>query len=77
MKPTPDLSHVPEETYFQVYEPAGSLSIVPTADGLIEDTFILLDALEHDIPRLRQLSAGKSSLPIVIEIGCSACSLRC
>ena len=36
---------------------------------MIEDTFILLDALEHDIPRLRQLSSQKTSLPIVIEIG--------
>jgi len=28
MKPTPDLSHIPEETFVEVYEPAGSLSLM-------------------------------------------------
>ena len=26
MKPTPDLSHIPEETFLEVYEPAGPFS---------------------------------------------------
>jgi len=37
-----------------------------------EDTFILLDALEADLPRLRELSHGhtrKNDIPVVVEIG--------
>lgn len=75
MKPTPDLSHIAKETFLQVYEPAGPsspLSLLLEAiliPCLVEDTFILLDALEKDIPRLRELSSKKNSVPCVIEIG--------
>lgn len=70
MLPTPELSHISEETYQQVYEPAGQSS---SPKLRIEDTFILLDALERDIPFLRQLCSRKSlhDIPLVIEIGCA------
>ncbi|GBE78428.1 S-adenosyl-L-methionine-dependent methyltransferase [Sparassis latifolia] len=51
MIPTPDLSHLTKEDYEHIYEPA-------------EDTFILLDALEQDAQKLRDLQ------PLVcLEIG--------
>jgi release factor glutamine methyltransferase len=68
MLPTPDLSHISEETYLQVYEPAGFSPIVL----MTEDSFILLDALENEIPLLRQTSSeilARGNLPLVIEVG--------
>jgi hypothetical protein len=75
MKPTPDLSHITEETYLQVYEPAG-LPLSFSINVIAEDTFILLDALEQDIPRLRAFSQKSSSL-IVVEIGCPTLRDNC
>jgi hypothetical protein len=76
MKPTPDLSHITEETYLEVYEPAG-LPLSYSINAIVEDTFILLDALEQDIPRLRALSSQKSSSSIVVEIGCPTLRDNC
>jgi hypothetical protein len=28
MLPTPDLSHIPEETFLEVYEPAGGICLI-------------------------------------------------
>ncbi|KAI0080043.1 S-adenosyl-L-methionine-dependent methyltransferase [Panus rudis PR-1116 ss-1] len=42
MIPTPDLSHLKQEDYLSIYEPA-------------EDTFVLLDALEQDADEIKSL----------------------
>ncbi|KTW32795.1 S-adenosylmethionine-dependent methyltransferase [Pneumocystis jirovecii RU7] len=47
MFPTPKLSHLHQKAFQEVYEPS-------------EDTFILLDALEHDLDLLRNLSKNRS-----------------
>ncbi|KAF9506807.1 hypothetical protein BS47DRAFT_1304773 [Hydnum rufescens UP504] len=51
MIPTPDLSHLTPEDFEEVYDPA-------------EDTFLLLDALEHDVGTLKGLCPR-----LCIEIG--------
>jgi release factor glutamine methyltransferase len=68
MIPTPDLSHLTNADYEHVYEPAGMFSarqIWTCADSCsLEDTFILLDALEQDADELRELKPR-----ICLEIG--------
>ena len=66
MLPTPDLGHILPETYLKVYEPAGPSLPLTSILTSPEDTFILLDALEKDIPLLRALTPP---LPLVVEIG--------
>jgi release factor glutamine methyltransferase len=67
MIPTPDLSHLRPEDYEHVYEPAGkssqSLKMIQQIP-LLEDTFILLDALEQDAEQLKSISPR-----ISLEIG--------
>ncbi|EJD55085.1 hypothetical protein AURDEDRAFT_93740 [Auricularia subglabra TFB-10046 SS5] len=67
MIPTPDLSHLRPADYEHVYEPAGTrveYSQLLTTDRAVEDTFILLDALEQDADILRAMKA-----PICVDIG--------
>jgi release factor glutamine methyltransferase len=69
MLPTPDLSHLGPEDYEHVYEPAGAYSndarsISGPLTVSLEDTFILLDALEADAARLRALKPR-----VCLEIG--------
>lgn len=70
MIPTPDLSHLTSQDFDKVYEPAGIFLnhclAQPSAHvGLIiEDTFLLLDALEQDESWLRSLRPT-----ICLEIG--------
>lgn len=71
MIPTPDLSHLKHSDYDVIYEPAGNMPIIfirnihiSTVSKTIEDTFLLLDALEADAESL------KSSNPLVcLEVG--------
>ncbi|KAG7099558.1 hypothetical protein E1B28_001391 [Marasmius oreades] len=56
MIPTPDISHLTARDYDLVYEPA-------------EDTFLLLDALEHDFDDLKALSPA-TCLEIGSGTGC-------
>lgn len=66
--PTPDISHLTEDDYEHVYEPAGAYrprrSRRGEAESESEDTFILLDALEQDAI---ELQSEKPSL--CVEIG--------
>ena len=74
MIPTPDLSHLTQKDYDLVYEPAGTnQSLTQTCPiqtaGFqiflrIEDTFILLDALEQDADELRRLQPS-----VCLEVG--------
>ena len=69
MIPTPDLSHLTSKDYETVYEPAGNQVFIEMRlnidiEGLSEDTFLLLDALEADQEALR------ASKPLVcLEVG--------
>lgn len=51
MIPTPDISHLKDADWTRIYEPA-------------EDTFCLLDALEQDAERLKNIRPR-----LVVEIG--------
>lgn len=71
MIPTPDLSHLTQEDFKHVYEPAGVFfrhcrkRIGLTVDKKTsEDTFLLLDALEHDAEELLALHPT-----VCLEIG--------
>lgn len=72
MIPTPDLSHLTRKDYDLVYEPAGTnttrpVQIIPCTlifSPTVEDTFILLDALEKDADELRKLQPS-----VCLEVG--------
>jgi release factor glutamine methyltransferase len=68
MRPTPDLSHLTKEDYGRVYEPAGMspkhLIISNCSCRSIEDTFLLLDALEKDAQSMKAQNPA-----ICLEIG--------
>ncbi len=68
MIPTPDISHLTKEDYDRVYEPAGMspnhLIISNCSFRSIEDTFLLLDALEKDAQSMRTQNPA-----ICLEIG--------
>ena len=68
MIPTPDLSHLTCVDYEHVYEPAGLYYYLPvkheSTSYSLEDTFILLDALEQDAVDLRSTRPA-----ICLEIG--------
>lgn len=70
MIPTPDLSHLTRKDYDLIYEPAGtkphtSCTMHPhTFPPIVEDTFVLLDALEKDVDELKKLQPS-----ICLEVG--------
>ena len=67
MIPTPDLSHLTRHDLEQVYDPAGkyaNMNYTPTLIHLLEDTFLLLDALEQEAGELR-----KERPMICVEVG--------
>ena len=58
MIPTPDISHLTQDDFLHVYEPAGLLCVRIVRMRVLmatntEDTFLLLDALELDVKSLR------------------------
>lgn len=73
--PTPNISHFTESDYEHIYEPAGkvarSLSQLDTGDDpVLEDSFILLDALELDAQDLRRMNPS-----VCVEIGSAVSKL--
>ena len=72
MIPTPDLSHLTRKDYDLVYEPAGKKTTHPIQSiphififpPMVEDTFILLDALEKDADELKKLQPS-----VCLEVG--------
>lgn len=67
MIPTPDLSHLTRHDLEQVYDPAGNymdMDSTLTLSYLLEDTFLLLDALEQEVEELR-----KEHPLICLEVG--------
>jgi len=74
MIPTPDLSHLTDEDYNVIYEPAGAYKgtfwyqqkrrISKSLFSFTEDTFLLLDALESDADDLKM-----SRALICLEVG--------
>jgi len=74
MIPTPDLSHLTDEDYNVIYEPAGVYKgtfwyqqkrrISKSLFSFTEDTFLLLDALESDADDLKM-----SRALVCLEVG--------
>ena len=68
MLPTPDLAHLTAKDYGIVYEPAGEILknsfLNCPSDLILEDTFLLLDALEADANDLKTLRPA-----VCLEIG--------
>lgn len=56
MFPNPDLSHLNSKDYDSVYEPSGNITILKiNSYHMIEDTFLLMDALEEAVNDLRTM----------------------
>lgn len=56
MVKTPDLTHLTANDFEHVYEPAGTYKNMPlNATCLVEDSFLLMDALEIEVERIRLL----------------------